>query len=195
MIVCSDQHKSAISYVTTSFDLKLAVLQYYRFGRQCVCVDECSGADVIVDTGKEIIEVEVKISKRDLIYGERYKVNKHYSYRTGVSSYTHRPNRFLFCVPSFLLENAKKVVQELNPKYGILIFDKEHFEKRVNAGKDVNHQKYICIARSAKKLHNKYFGNLRWTVSKRISAKLISVMQSDFRSRSYFVTTKDDGEM
>ena len=70
-----------MSYKVTAFDLKLALLQYFRFKRQGVCVEEFRGADIIVDTGKEIIEVEVKITKADLINGEKRKQWKHESYK------------------------------------------------------------------------------------------------------------------
>ena len=52
-----------MDYKVTAFDLKLALLDYFRFLRQWVCVDEFRGADVIADTGKDIIEVEVKVGK------------------------------------------------------------------------------------------------------------------------------------
>lgn len=59
------------SYKITSSDLKLALMHYYRFNYGYVCAEEATNADILVDTGKEIIEIEVKIGKGDLIEGEK----------------------------------------------------------------------------------------------------------------------------
>ena len=40
----------------TSFHLKLALLEYFRFERRWIAVDEFRKADVIADTGKKVIE-------------------------------------------------------------------------------------------------------------------------------------------
>ena len=55
-------------YKVTAFDLKLGLLQYFRFKRGWVCVDEFRGADIIVDTGKDIIEIETKITKHKFVW-------------------------------------------------------------------------------------------------------------------------------
>jgi len=66
-----------IEYKITAFDLKLALMQYFRFNRQWLCVDEFRGADIIADTGKEIIEVETKITKSDLINNHHFYNSQH----------------------------------------------------------------------------------------------------------------------
>ena len=107
----------------TSFELKLALLDYFRFERQWVSVDEFRGADVIADTGKKIIEVEVKISKNDLVNGERYKVLKHLLYGEGKSCRRCHPNEYYFCVPDCFIDDAQEVIEKIgNPKYGIIAF-------------------------------------------------------------------------
>ena len=133
---------------TTAFELKLAVLEYYRFGSQCVSVDEFNGADVVADTGKEIIETEVKLSKSDL-RADRRK-HKHGAYWAGHAYHRCHPNKFLFCVPMDLVEDAREMVAALNPKYGIIGFDTQAFETHVE-----NHdfipslRNYLCVMKRA----------------------------------------------
>lgn len=100
----------------TSLDIKIALMDYFRFKRQFVCAEEvfCQGmADILVDTGSSIIEVEVKISKSDLINGEAKK-SKH----KRISKYS--PNLFYVCVPTDLIPTAKEWVDVVNKKYGII---------------------------------------------------------------------------
>lgn len=74
-------------------------------------------ADIIVDTGKFLIEIETKISKSDLVQGEKRK-DKHEKYKTGNFKYV--PNQFYICVPDTLIDVAEKWVSETNENYGIL---------------------------------------------------------------------------
>lgn len=108
--------------------LKIALMSYFRFKKQCVCADEVSGvvrghADILVDTQSEIIEVEVKVSRSDLSNESKkpkhqrikeIEINKNYSNWT--------PNRFYLCVPKNLEEDAKIWIQQINFKYGLLIY-------------------------------------------------------------------------
>lgn len=168
-----------MDYKITAFDLKLALLEYFRFKRQWICVDEFRGADVIVDTGKDIIEVEVKVSKNDLVNGERKKQRKHQSYKI-VNYNRNCPNKFYFCVPQTLLDSAQKVCEELNPKYGIIIFDIESFNRHIQLGYGLFHCDYICMAQTAKRLHETY-GKLQEAIAKRTSSKIISLMENNFK--------------
>ena len=100
----------------TSLDIKIALMEYFRFKRQFICAEEvfCQGmADILVDTGSSIIEVEVKISKSDLIHGEAKKP-KH----NRISKYS--PNLFYVCVPTDLIQIGKEWVNKVNKKYGII---------------------------------------------------------------------------
>ena len=153
--------------------LKVAVMEYYRFGRQAICVDEFNGADVIVDTGKEIIEVEVKIDRYDLIKGELKKANKHRAYKSGASWSRCHPNKFIFCVPKSLYPDAEQIVKQLNPKYGIMIFDDEALAKYG----DGPLSGYIVMMKKARKLHTNYSARQQRLIAKRASCKLITLMQ------------------
>jgi hypothetical protein len=166
-------------YKTSAFDLKLGLLQYFRFKRQWICVDECQRADILADTGKEIIEVEVKITKYDLINGEKKKHRKHENYKTGRGWCC--PNKFLFCVPEKLVNDALSLAKEINEKYGVIGFDTELFEKRLSEGYIPSQAAYIRIAKSAKKLHESYPNSTRWEIAKRASASLITVKQKIYR--------------
>jgi len=163
---------------TTAFEIKLALLEYYRFGSQCVSVDEFNGADVIADTGKEIIEIEVKITKNDLVNGEKHKVLKHGAYKRGRPWHRCHPNKFLFAVPMDLVEVAEHVVFDLNPKYGIIGFDAEAFEAHVQGNSFIPYLKnYLCIMKRARKLHTNYDAKQTRLIAKRCSAKLITLLQ------------------
>ena len=161
----------------TSIDLKVALLQYFRFKRQYVCVDEFLGADIIADTGKEIIEVEIKVSKSDLINGEMKKYRKHDGYRTGYSYMLLKPNKFMFCVPETLVDDALKWGAELNEKYGVIGFDTDRIDELRCIDPAQWYWSYLRIAKSAKKLHNNYSDKVRWAIAKRASAKLAKLTE------------------
>lgn len=169
-----------MSYKITAFDLKLALLYYFRFQRQWVCVDEFRGADVIADTGKDVIEVEVKISKYDLEKGEVKKFRKHHYYAMGKSFALCNPNKFYFCVPESLVLMAVGVCEKLNPKYGVIAFNPHVFERHIQWNYQMPHQECLRMARSAKRLHESY-ANCQGAIAMRTSSKIVSLMGYDFR--------------
>jgi len=177
-----------MSYKVTAFDLKLALLQYFRFKRQWVCVEEFRGADIIVDTGKEIIEVEVKITKADLINGEKRKQWKHESYKGSGSYNRNKPNKFLFCVPEKLVDTALGWASEINENYGVIGFDVELFEKSEGLGW---HCLYLRIIKTAKRLHEGYSNDLRWAIAKRTSANIATLTKEVHRLRNELLTLKE----
>ncbi len=106
----------------TSTEIKHALMYYFRFKRQWLCASECLNNDVMAITNKDIIDVEIKISKYDLWKGEAKK-SKHNLYKIMPEFYkTFHANRFYICVPLELEEEAKKWVAETNKKYGIIIY-------------------------------------------------------------------------
>jgi hypothetical protein len=152
-------------------------MEYYRFRKQCVVADEYNGADVIADSGSEIIEVEVKVDKYDLLKGELKKKSKHQSYRVGAMWHMCHPNKFLFGVTEELVEDAKQLVEKLNLKYGIIAFNTESFLKSIEDGFDPYTLRHVRIVRSAKKLHDRYNNRQQILIAKRASCKSISLMQ------------------
>ena len=169
-----------MNYKVTAFDLKLALLQYLRFNRQWVCVDEFEGADVVADTGKSILEIEVKVDKGDLVNKEAYKTLKHHCYRIGRPYRLLHPNNFYFCVPEILVKSAQEVCEKLNPKYGIIAFNPCVFERHIQWNYKEPHRECIRMARSAKKLHESYVSRQK-TIAMRASSKIVSQMYSVFR--------------
>ncbi len=157
----------------TSFEIKLALLQYYRLKRQWICVDEFSQADIIADTGKEIIEVEVKISTADLCR-EKKKLSKHQCYRRGLQWDGCHPNKYLFCVPGAMVEAAQKMVAELNPKYGIISFNANEYLHHISRGYLAD---YLFTVKRASKLHGLYDKRQRERIAKRCSVKLLGLME------------------
>lgn len=153
-----------------SLHLKTALYAYWRYKRQFVCADEVdiclTSADIIVDTGGFLFEIECKISKSDLVQGEKKK-NKHKNYLNGNIKYI--PNQFFICVPTDLVLTAKEWCEKVNPKYGVLEY---LHEKEPN--KLYKHRKWedrIRVAKKAKFLHETPItANQRERISRRLSS-------------------------
>lgn len=171
-----------MNYRLTAFDLKLALLDYFRFQRQWVCIDEFRGADVIVDTGKDIIEVEVKVTRYDLEKGEARKQRKHSLYRIGKSLGLCSPNRFYFCVTEALTPAAIQVCEQINPKYGVIAFNPHVFERHIQWDYKLPHRECLRMARTAKRLHESYSSHQR-AIAMRTSSKVITLMGTEFQRR------------
>lgn len=177
--------KPVVDYHFTSFDLKLALLQYFRFVHQYICVDEFRGADVIVDTGKEIIEIEVKIAKGDLVNGEKAKFLKHSSYAEGRQYHRNHPNKYYFCVPESLVPNVLHWIQEHNDKYGVIAFDGERLQRCIQENKIhwPNNNYFLRIVKTARKLHEEYDDKLRYRIGKRVTSRIANLMLDQFKGR------------
>jgi len=81
-------------------------------------------ADVLLMTKAKtpiVSEIEVKISKADLERDKKKKKHKLYA-----EPGRHEcPHKFYFCVPADLKDIALTWVNEVNPKYGVIIFKPE----------------------------------------------------------------------
>lgn len=152
--------------MVSSKDIKYALLNYFRFKRQWVCADEVMNgvfiADVLVDNNVWTMEVEVKVSKQDLIIGESKKTTgwrgrgkkKHEEWPD------RRTNKFALCVPESLLEVAEKWIKDTNPKYGLFLY----------LPSKVAPQDRIRVIKTAKSLHNNYNGErFKQAMLKRLS--------------------------
>ena len=169
-----------MNYKITAFDLKLALLDYFRFQRQWICVDEFKGADVVADTGKDIIEVEVKITRYDLEHGEAKKQRKHDCYRREKSFALYKPNRFYFCVSESLVLQAIEMCNQINPKYGVIAFNSHVFKRHMGWNYKSPHRECLRMARSAKRLHEGYV-NYQRAIAMRTSSKIVSLMSIEFQ--------------
>lgn len=142
----------------TSLHIKHALMSYFRFKRQWLCASECLNNDVMVITNKDVIEVEVKISKQDLWQGEAIKP-KHKWYQNMPDWFKlFHANRFYICVPFNLEKEAKKWVEETNKKYGIIIYSPVNSE--------------ITITKKAKTL-------IEGSISKRLEKSIMMRISSE----------------
>ncbi len=156
----------------TSLHLKTALLYYYRFKRQYICVDECSSnfgevADVLVDTGKNIYEIEIKTSKADL--SKEKSKRKHNKPKTDweANQKVKGANQFYICVPTDLIPSAEKWIEEINPKYGLIEFNTERYKKSGFYWNELLHFK-----KRASMLNENYNQNIHKKIIKRLSSAL-----------------------
>lgn len=165
--------------------IKTALMAYYRFRRQWICGTEVhcgicgETADVMVDTGTEIREVEVKCSKSDLWTGEAKK-SKHRWYLSG---HKNIPNSFYICVPTELLDEAKKWVQEINPKYGIIEFMTTKLDSQFLIWEEL-----VSQIKKAKPISTNYSTWLKEKIIYRICSELIS--EKEKRLKEYIFKMK-----
>lgn len=150
-----------------ALEIKHAVMYYFRFKRQWICGSECFDNDVMVFTGKMVLEIEVKVSKSDLWHGEAKK-SKHGSYKlvTGFNV-GWIPNKFYIAVPETLSQEAEKWVEATNSKYGILICSP------YCRGYPLD----IIISRTAKLLHGAEPTTCREKIFSRVCAENISFIE------------------
>ncbi len=140
-----------------SYEIKTALMRYFRWQRQFICAEEVSlgwgWADILADTGEQIYEVEVKISKSDLQNeSKKRKHNKLVS---------HRANKFYLCVPKYLIKDTFKWVNKTNEKYGIIEY------------RDLYN---VYVIKKAKLLHDKYNPEIKDRINRRLSTVVINYM-------------------
>lgn len=111
----------------TSGHLKAALMAHYRFKKNYIVADEVGmqigNADILVDTGKLLIEIETKISRSDLFQGEKRKGQKHHYMKIVTEELLMKrnlPNQFYIAVPTELVNDAIEWINQINPKYGVL---------------------------------------------------------------------------
>jgi len=147
----------------TALEIKTALMYYFRFQRQWLCAPEVDfdggRADILIDTGEDIREVEIKISKSDLYNGESKK-DKH---RQGVKC-----NKFYICVPDCLMDDAEKWVLQTEPNYGIILYQP--------------HYNSLVIRRSAKSLNRQYYPEIRKKIEMRLSTMVYDFMNKQCKN-------------
>ena len=147
-----------------SYEIKTALMQYFRWKRQFICAEEVGlgwgWADVLADTGKQIYEIEVKISKGDLQNeSKKRKHNKHVE---------HRANKFYICVPEYLIKDAIKWVNKTDKRYGIIKYYNLY---------------QVYIVKKAKLLHDKYNTEIKNRINRRLSTVVIKFMLKKCESK------------
>lgn len=149
--------------------LKTAVMAYFRFKKTFICADEVFNADVLVDTGKEIIEIECKISKSDL--KADLKKPKHNEFKDPSKRKYCIPNKFYICVPTELVEKAKKWTEEVNQAYGVIELSNTKYEHWVKY--TMGWENMLYFSKKAKSLHKEYYSKSE-RIALRLSSKLIN---------------------
>jgi len=149
--------------------LKTCLLYYYRFKRGYLCSDEVYStygqkADILVDTKKNIYEIEIKTNKADL--RQEKKKAKH----KAENNYT--VNQFYLCVPTELIEYAMKWIQEVNPKYGLIEFDTQRYKEYKLRYTIRRYDIFLKFIKKASSLNKKYNVNHRKKIIKRLPSAL-----------------------
>lgn len=133
-----------------SHTLKTEALAWLRFGKKLdVVCTEVRGADVLGVGETYSVEVEVKLSKADLLRDFTDKPAKHALYRaatTGKMSFGV-PSYFYFYVPESLEKEAVAIVAEKMPNAGVAVYVETWVKER-----DGNRTR---VAKKAKRLHDK----------------------------------------
>ncbi len=145
----------------TSSEIKHALLSYFRFKRQCICASECNNNDVMaIYPDDTTMDIEIKINKYDLWKGEAKKSKHYFAKNLTEYSKSYYANKFYICVPTELLDEAEKWVNEINTKYGIIQCDWNG----------------ITSIKSAKLLHKDTSPSLRKDIMMRVCAENIGLM-------------------
>lgn len=152
----------------TSLHLKTALLYYYRFKRGYLVCDEVytanrEKADILVDAKKEFYEIEIKTSKSDLRAEKKKKKHKE-SAKPGA-------NKFYICVPTSLVPYAEKWIEEINPRYGLIEFDEERYEKQKKFLR-TKWDLFLHFRKHASALHGDYNKRLKQKIIKRLPSAL-----------------------
>ena len=116
-------------------------------------------ADILCYNKNEVIEVEIKISKSDLLHDIEKK--KHLKYSVG--KVWNMPNKFYYCVPYQLEKDALNLIKKINPNYGLIIID-------TNLEKD-----NIVFIKRAKCLKEKIEPKMPYYINYRCSSELINL--------------------
>ena len=147
--------------------IKTALLHYYGFGKGMYCCTELSyslgDADIFAipkfnndkPKSNELIEVEVKISKSDLMNefkeDKHTKNNKYLTFESKNISFA-MPNKFYICVPEDLVDYCKQQLDIHNRDYvGILMYKPRWAND--NRGKWLKLDESISVVRKAKKIY------------------------------------------
>ena len=165
-----------------SFDIKTLICNHFRFDRQWICATEVKWsewnkgyiADIMADTGKQIIEVEVKTSMSDFKKDfEKDAGLKHESMRLG--SIIGTPNKFYFGIPERMLDKCIDFLTEKYDHYGIICVPN-----------DMNN--YSCwqgrIYKQAKKIHNEYNEAHQKRIIKRLCSEVIGLREKVVYSKN-----------
>ena len=166
--------------------IKTSLMAYFRYKRQWICATEVlvgiigETADVMVDTGQDIREIEIKCSKQDLWQGEKRK-RKHHWYAK--DNRDKGVNSFYICVPTKLLIEAEKWVKETNSKYGIIEFSTNYLQQP-----HFRFEEALNFIKRAKSISSVYSKDLKEKIVYRMCSELI--VEKENRLKDYITKVK-----
>lgn len=122
-----NKNKTCKSSITSRM-IKTRLLYYYRIERQypIVNTEGINHSDVTAIKPDNLVEVEIKINKSDLINEfekpSKYKAMKHSQYLNKTRKRFIIPNQYYLCVTPELCDLAIELVNKYNNKYGVILF-------------------------------------------------------------------------
>jgi hypothetical protein len=136
---------------------------------------------------KEIVEVEIKISKSDLLNELKHKSDKHKSYQIKKNETILPwliPNRYYFCVPTFLVSDAISYAEKINNKYGVIEFKTDEFIKNINKKRQIYKNSSVLSVRKRSGLLHKNLDDRHLTyIAKRCSTMYITQLHKDLQHK------------
>lgn len=150
----------------TSSEIKTKVMHYLRIKRNYSLIATEAGrkkrnhADILASNFKEIVEVEVKISKSDL--KADFDKNKHARYKNPLTQYT--PNKYYFAVPTELVEAALTMTADTG--YGVMEVSNKPL-------KGPSKESFVTIIKSADLLKERYCKKLEHEILMRLSSEVL----------------------
>ena len=146
------------------FDMKAAVMGYFRYKRGALCATEVCLlgrglwlSDVVADTGKDIVEVEIKVSVLDFRQEWKTKADKHLQTAQG-----RMANKVYFAFPEDIRERLERELLQMHPEYGVIGVSEYG----------------TWIQRSAKRIREDYDATLRGKIAMRASSEIICLMKT-----------------
>lgn len=181
-----------------SAEITVACLSWLRFGRQLSYVaseyDVWAGkrADVFGANERESVEVEVKVSRMDLLRDFERKPWKHDRYREGSRGAmgARTPNRVYFAVPLRLKDAALEVLAKEAPTYGLITLGEDEHGYYAELP-----WKRLRVVRSAKWLHrDPPAKSLIEDLTHRMASEVATFHIAALRWGGFFAHVKDEIE-
>ena len=153
--------------------MKALLLKYWRFERAyyncAVEVPFYSGiADIVVDNGKEVVEIEVKISISDLKADFKKKKFRYFRFQDNRRYIYFICNRFYYAVSEELCQVATKIISDMDNNFGI-----------ISVSKRAIGNKGIKIIKVARKINDILPGRIREKIMQRTSSDLVKVKMKE----------------
>ena len=199
------KNKTMKNNLINSTWMKNRLFEYFRYKRQFIycCTEGINYSDFMALNEDHLIEVEVKISKSDLLNefkkeyannGKNYcKVQKHFKEYCNAQEFLSRkefiseknffmdiPNYFYLAVTEDLLDVTKEQIKKVNDNYGIILIQ----TKEYNKGE-------VMIAKTAKKLHD-YKPNFKtfYYIGRRTTSELATLRSKYLEEKIMFENIK-----